>query len=209
MGKIILILTIFFSCNYIFFEDIYAGNPSTQAQAADTSKIAEYLNLRLDYSKSPQYNPYDTEVHNITEACDKLMGEGKFKEAIDKAKIGLEKDRYNIHLLVCLASAYRKIGDIENADKYRKLWVGLISSILASGDGKSAKSAFVVISVDEEYAVLEVLNLRRTIQRHVVIDGANFDILEVEKQAPASKFDLYFNIDIPFKWLSQKYGAGE
>jgi len=209
MGKVILIWAIFFSCNFIFFGDIYAESPSTQARAADASKIAEYLNLRLDYSKSPEYDPYNTEVHNITEACDQLMEEGKFKEAIDKAKIGLEKDRYNIHLLVCLASAYRRIGDIENADKHRKLWVGLISSILASGDGKSAKSAFVVISVDEEYAVLEVLNLRRTIQRHVVIDGANFDILEVEKQEPASKFDLYFNIDIPFKWLSQKYRDGK
>jgi tetratricopeptide (TPR) repeat protein len=208
MNKIIIILTILFSCNYVFLENIYGENPSTQKQAvSSTAASAEYLKLRLDYSKSPEYNPYNIEVHDIMEECYKLMDEGKSKEAIEKAKIGLQKDKYNIQLLIVLASAYRKVGDIENADKYRKLWVGLMNSILTSGDGKSAKSAFAVISVDEEYAALEVLQLIRISQRYVVIDGANFDILEVKKEKTDGKFDLYFNINIPFNWLSKSVSS--
>lgn len=208
VNKTIIILAILFSCSYVFLGNIYGENPFAQGQTANSdAAIAEYLKLRLDYSKSPEYNPYSTEVHDIMGECYKLMDGGKFKEAIEKAKAGLEKDKYNIQLLIGLASAYRKTGDIENADKFRKLWVGLISSILASGDGKTAAGAFKVISVDEEYAVLEVLNLRRTRQKHVVIDGINFDILEVKKEETGIKFDLYFDIDIPFKWLAKSMGT--
>jgi len=208
MNKIIVILAILFSCNYVFLENIYGENPSAKKPAADsTASSAEYLKLRLDYSKSPEYNPYSPDVHAIMGECYRLMNEGKLKEAIEKGKLGLERDKYNIQLLIALASAYRKTGDTENADKFRKLWVGLVNSILTSGDGKSTKAAIKVISVDEEYAVLEVLNLRRTRQKHVVVDGSNFDVLEVKKEETGIKFDLFFNIDIPFKWLGQKYGT--
>lgn len=204
MRKTIIILAVLCSCNYVFLRNIDVQHSFAAEQAANSAAtIAEYLKLRSDYSNSPEYNPYNSEVRGIMEECGKLIGEGNFKEAIEKAKIGLEKDKYNIQLLMCSASAYIKIGDIENADKYRKLWIGLMDSILASADGTSAERAFTVISVDEEYAVLEVLKLRRTSQRHVVIDGRNFDILEVKKEEADNGFDLYFNIDIPFKWLAK------
>lgn len=186
------------------FPAVCAGSSTQKPGTHDAKEITKYLNLRMDYSKSLEYNPYNSEMRGIMGKCNKLMDEDKFNEAIEEAKAGLKMDKYNIQLLVCLASAYRKIGDIENADNYRKLWTGLASSILAGGDGKSEKSAFTVISVDEEYAVLDVLGLRRVKQRLVTIDDKNFDILEVKGRDTDKTFELYFNIDIPFKWLAKK-----
>jgi hypothetical protein len=150
-----------------------------------------------------EYNPYASDLHEIINECDKLIDAGKFNEAVEKAKIGLKKDKYNIQLLVRLADVYGKVGDVESADKYRKLWSGLVSSILAAGDGKSAGSAFTVISIGEEYAVLQVLKLKPAGQKHAVIDDVNFDVFKVKKEGSGTEFNLYFNTDIPFKWLER------
>jgi len=203
MAKALIVLAVAISCNSVLFTNAYGENPSArQKTSSNAAGVAEYLNLRLNYSKSPEYNPYDSELYEIIKECDKLIDAGKFNEAIEKAKIGLKKDKYNIQLLVCMASVYRAIGDVENADRYRRLWSGLGSSILAGGDGKSAKSAFTVISVDEEYAVLQALKLRPVGQKHIIIDGVNFDVHKVKKEGADTEFDLYFNIDVPFKWLA-------
>ena len=46
----------------------------------------------------------------------------------------------------------------------KKRYSGLIGSVLKTGDGKTQESAFVTISVDEEYAILYALGLQRRSQ---------------------------------------------
>jgi len=195
--------------NSLFIAECYENVFAAEQIKQDKSQVAEYLKLRLDYSKTPEYNPYNPEVNEIRKECDTLMDEHKYKEAIAKAESGLKKDKYNIFLMIALAAACRKTQDIENADKYRKLWIGLVSSILASGDGKSAGTAFKVISVDEEYAVLAVSGLVRTHQKLVNIENSNFDILHIKDEQTGKEFDLYFNVDIPFGWLLEKNKAAK
>jgi len=205
----VIILTILFAFYCLFSVNLHNGNSFAAEQpASNPAAVGEYLKLRLDYSKSEEYNPYNPEITDIRGQCIKLMDEEKFKEVIEKAKQGLEKDKYNIQLLICLAISYRKIGDIENADKYRKMWTGLVDSILTSGDGKSSETAFRVISVGEEYAVLNVLKLEVISQKLVTIQGSDFDIFETVKSGRNEKITLYFNVDIPFKWLVKKNEAG-
>jgi hypothetical protein len=197
---LVLLNSLFITGSY---ENLFAAEQTKQTPA----QAAEYLKLRLDYSKTAEYNPYDSEVSEIRKECYKLMDAGKYKEAIEKAESGLKKDKYNIFLTIALSAAYRKNQDTENADRYRKLWVGLVSSILTSGDGKSAGTAFKVISVDEEYAVLAVLDLIRTKQRLVNIENSNYDVLQVKNEQTGKEFELYFNVDIPFSWLLEKNKA--
>lgn len=205
--KLIIVLTILFSCSCVFLLSAHSEAVSVKEQAAKAAKIATYLKLRLDYSKSAEYNPYDQDLRGIIGEYDKLMAQGKFTEAIEKAKEGLQKDKYNIQLLVSLASTYRRMGDIKNADAFREEWTGLADSIFISGDGKTAETAFIVISVAEEYAVLGILGLDCVGQKHVIVKDVNFDILEVQDKKSGRKFDLYFNIDIPFKWLAKSMGS--
>ena len=81
--------------------------------------------------------------------------------------------------------------------------MALVDSIVGQGDGKSFETAFQVISVDEEYAVLVVFGLDRVEQRLVTYNGNEFDVLTVRSRESGDEFQLFFNVDIPWKWLVQ------
>jgi hypothetical protein len=83
--------------------------------------------------------------------------------------------------------------------------MSLMDSILSSGDGRDFATAFRVISVDEEYAVLRIMRIERVTQSLVERDDSQFDILSVKDPDSGKEFQLYFNIDLPMKWLHAKF----
>jgi hypothetical protein len=97
---------------------------------------------------------------------------------------------------------------LEKADEIRRTWISLVDSIVRQGDGKSFETAFQVISVDEEYAVLAVFGLVRVEQSLVEHGGSEFDVLTVRSRKSGNEFQLFFNIDIPKKWLNQHLFKG-
>jgi len=74
---------------------------------------------------------------------------------------------------------------------------------LKSGDGKSIESAYVVIATDEEYALFNVLGLRGVSQALVNDKDHNYDRMDAVDRKTNQTTTFYFNIDIPFKWLSK------
>jgi hypothetical protein len=56
--------------------------------------------------------------------------------------------------------AHRELREEERAGFHKAVVQGLLRSIMDSGDGKSTETAYIVISVHEEYVVLQVLGLR-------------------------------------------------
>ena len=54
-----------------------------------------------------------------------------------------------------------ELGDLSAADHHKYWFRGLIDSILSSGDGKSPETAYITISVGEEYDLLSALGLMR------------------------------------------------
>ena len=170
---------------------------------APISRAEKYTALRLEYAASKAYNPYKSGLVETIKKSETLIEEGKFSEALDEAEKGLLFDSLNIRLLVIKAAAYRKLGEIEKAEKTRQQWVGLVESLFASGDGKSFETAFHVISVDEEYALLMILKLTPTRQSLIEHSGSQYDMLEVRSQATGVESEIYFNIDIPKSWLDE------
>ncbi len=77
---------------------------------------------------------------------------------------------------------------------------GLVESVLASGDGKSPQTAFTVISVGEEYAILRALNLR--VESQALIEG-HIDALTVEGEHGEST--IYFNPAAHFRRLERAF----
>ena len=78
------------------------------------------------------------------------------------------------------AVADRELGDTGKADFHRAVLNGLIDSILKSGDGKSPKTAWVVISVHEEYVVLQVLGFKPSQQSLLHQDDHSYDEMKVK-----------------------------
>jgi hypothetical protein len=79
--------------------------------------------------------------------------------------------------------------------------LGLIDSILKSGDGLRPETAFKVITVDEEYILLGFLGLKCEGQALLKIEGHAYDRLEVKHGRTGRKKVLFFNVDIPMKWI--------
>ena len=94
------------------------------------------------------------------------------------------------------------LGKRAEAAYHRYAASGIIDSILASGDGMSPETAYVVISVPEEYVILSVLGVTVEIQQWDEIDGHNYDFFDVVDGKTNEKSTIYFNIDIPWNWLS-------
>ena len=63
-----------------------------------------------------------------------------------------------------------------------------VTEIINSGDGKTAKTAYEVYNIDEEYQLLNHLKLNPKMQMLSIIDGQYFDILQV------GEIQVYFKL---------------
>lgn len=66
------------------------------------------------------------------------------------------------------------------------------------GDGKSAKTAWVVINTHEEYSMLRAFGLRPAGQALIHQDGHSYDQMKATEQ-DGTEQTFYFNVDIPMK----------
>jgi Domain of unknown function (DUF4919) len=189
----------------ILLVPLFAAEPDA-ARAERAKKAGEE---RLQYAASPEYDPYGSAGHDSLEHANALLEKKDFAAAIEETQKGLAKDRLNIQLLMLQAAAYRAQGDAAKADEVRQRWISLVDSILRSGDGRSFGTAFQVISVDEEYALTNVLGLQVTGQSLVENGGSEFDQLKVKSAKTGDDFDLYFNVDLPKRWLAAKFAPAK
>lgn len=84
-----------------------------------------------------------------------------------------------------------KVGDVKGYFHHRMIYYGLLTSILGEGDGKTAKTAYKVISVDEEYQVLNHLGAK--LKKQTLVDGP-CDAMQVELDG--KEVTLYFDVSI-------------
>ena len=109
------------------------------------------------------------------------------------------------HLLALIV--YQKLGEQKNAAFEHAVVKAYLDSILSSGDGKLDKTAFVVVSVDEEYFFINlVLGAGLPEQQSLINrDGHSFDLLKV-KDRDGKEMELWFNVDIPIAKEAQALG---
>jgi hypothetical protein len=186
--------------------------PSFAAEPASLdrdARAAQATEQRLAYAASADYNPYDLKSRDFLKSADALLAKDEFAQAIAEAQKGLAVSKYNIELLILVASAYRAAGDMPNADQTRQEWMSIVDSILRSGDGRDFATAFQVISVDEEYSVLRILRLDVLGQSLVQHEGSEFDVMQVKDPRSGNELTLYFNIDLPKQWLTKQLSAAK
>ncbi|HVR06471.1 MAG TPA: DUF4919 domain-containing protein [Thermoanaerobaculia bacterium] len=106
----------------------------------------------------------------------------------------LAQNYLDIDAHMFVAFAYEKTHDAERAAQHRTMGNGLMKSILASGNGRDFNTAFVVVSVDEEYAVLRHYRLASGKQDLVTAGGHSYDVLTAQTDAH-EEATVYFNID--------------
>ena len=98
---------------------------------------------------------------------------------------------------------YRELGSLTKYAFHRNILKGLVNSLYASGDGLTPATAIIVINTREEYFLMRANGLRKIKQSLVKADGHSYDKMEVENVKTSEKKVLYFNVDMPFDWLSK------
>ena len=94
-----------------------------------------------------------------------------------------------------LVACARREGDRAAEALHVAIRDAIIEAMRATGDGSSAERPLTPISVDEEYALLEILGLRRATRMVVQRDGRSFDVLGVADASGARMREMWFAID--------------
>ena len=158
--------------------------------------------MRDAYAESPGYQPYgatrDVLKQSLREAfnaqiCTKVQADAE--RVLNEIYIDIEA-----HLLS--ARCFELGGEAAKAGFHRAVAKGLMDSIVTSGNGKTTQSAFAVVAIDEEYAVLSALRWRLVDQSLIEEDGHSYDRMNVKSANSDEAAVLFFQIDRPMKWLS-------
>ena len=161
------------------------------AKAGDVT-IDGWRDLRYAYAATSNYSPdagaeaktkmlADFRANNCTAAL------ADAKEVMDANYV--EPDA---HLVASVCND--KLGKDEDAKAELGVGMGLITSIETTGDGLTPATAWVVISVGEEYSVLRVKGLNVTQQALINQDGHSYDQMTTQDDKGASQV-FYFQVD--------------
>lgn len=174
-------------------------------QLKSNDKSVDFTALRYSYAKTADYNPYgrdDKERNAMLEA----LNNGEFEKAIKHAQAVLEKNYVDMDAHFVCRIAYRETKNTEKQRLHEFVVKGLLDSIYDSGNGQTPETAFVVINTDEEYFFLKMYGFNVIKTSLVKINARNYDKMEVEERKTGEKVKIYFNVDMPFNWLTNQMG---
>jgi Domain of unknown function (DUF4919) len=176
------------------------GGPRAGAVAWDDPS-PEFSRMRAELGERDDFSALCERDRPLRALFDAANQE-RWERVLDLSLPWLDQCPIDIDAHLLSAVALQKLGRPEEADPHRRWYRGLVESILASGDGRTPESAFVVISVAEEYSVLRALRLERESQ--ALLDGG-IDALQVEAEDGAES-TVYFNPAAHFRRLQRMLG---
>jgi hypothetical protein len=199
-------LTLFFTV-LIFAPRLLPGQatpPSAPAEnyesllarlTAGDTKI-DFTALRFAYSRSKNADPYGTD-HDKRRQMNAAVIEKRCDEAIKMADALLASIYLSPDAHVAKSNCYRAAGDNAKADFHKAIYLGLINSVLAKGDGATVGSAYTVVTIEEEYAVMKALGYTAWAQIFLRQGEHTFDVVSGTDDRSKSSAKFYFNVDIP------------
>src|SRR5436190_5202584 len=163
---------------------VAVGGAAAPALSADYEELVaqakqgkiDHAALRLAYADSKSYDAYNSDLTSLRGPLQKAFAEGDCESAIKQGEAILEKNYVYIDAHMVLGTCHRRLGQAAQAEHHSATARGLIQAIAASGDGKTPETAFVVISVGEEYVLLMTRGLKKTQQALISKDGHSYDV---------------------------------
>ena len=177
-------------------ERIWANDTSISHGAY---KHLYYGNVFQEY-----YHPYGSS-HSKKEFND-LYAAGDYQQTIDKGLVVLRENPVDIEVILKILLSCLEIGDKATARIYAVHYFGFLDVIYSSGDGESLETAYVVISVDDEYRIVGDLEL--SVKQQVLIDDCDLLVFVKRGQRKIRRKkikQLYFNVRMPLLSLSSSF----
>ena len=195
--------------NYILFDYINSLTEEDYYSKLDSIKkgqTKDFFSLRMAYTKTNDYSPYDSDISDSLKKAVTFIDSIKYDKAL-KILFSIQKHNFvNIPSHLYCGYIYKQTGDSIKSDYHYNIYDGLLNSIYESGDGISPKTAFLVITTKEEYALLDWFRLQFNRQSLINSDGYSFDLMEVTDPESGDDFEIYFNIELAFDSLRKAFG---
>jgi hypothetical protein len=164
----------------------------------------DYTEFRHSFLESEQFKMIANQTPDLKTLRGKLpelMKKSSYGEIIDVAKKMLSLDYTDMGAHKILQQTYKILGDTANAKKYHDIEFGLLNSVVKKGDGKTCRSGWPVIQVEEEYFILAMLNAK---VRKQSIDNTGGVCDKMEVETPEGNTTYYFEISKVFEGYKKR-----
>ncbi len=155
--------------------------------------------MRMAYAARPDFDGF-WNLEPEREAVMAAIQSKDFPKATALAKTWLEKFPIDAEIHYLRAHFLKKAGDIAGSMYHFHCFYGLMRSITSSGDGKTPKTAWKVISVSEEYALLNENDAELIDQS--LVDSC--DKMHV-RLSNGTETDLYFDVSISLAATARQF----
>ena len=153
----------------------------------------DFARMRQLQTRLDDYKPYGADVEDHPLA---LLGGGNVEGAQLMAKQILAVSYLDMEAHTAAARIAEKRGDKAAAAHHQDVLQGIFDSILKSGDGKTPETAYVVIAISEEYALMAHLGFQVAGQSLLNDDaGHSYDLIQGINPETKATREVYFNID--------------
>jgi hypothetical protein len=159
------------------------------ADAASGLDVGYYTKLRMDYAGRSDYSP-GWDLNDDRKAVIDAYKKEDYDRTNELATAWLKQVPVDAEIYLVQALSLKAKGDLSGYTRGMAHFYGLLSSITSSGDGSSAKSAFKVISVSEEYFLLRDIGAK--LKKQSLVNGC--DVMVVDQRG--KEMTYYFDVTI-------------
>ena len=166
----------------------------------------EYFMFYYGFSAQPNYEPYSKTIKQKMKKFDEYFENKNYVSCIHVCEKLLEEYPFVIELYLYAGSAYHKLGNYKKYGEYMFKYHAILESINMTGDGKTPNTAFIITSPSDEYDFLFYLGYNSAEQSLLHENDHDYDVLKISAiDQPKEASFMYFNIDKPFQFLTNKF----
>jgi hypothetical protein len=161
--------------------------------AKDNPATVDWQALRFAYADCPDFDLLGDASSAARHDMFQAFEDGNFPLALAQARVIINRVYVDIEAHRIAAIGYKHAGDLKSFAAEKSISESLMNSVM-TGDGLTPKTAYTVISVQEEYELLHALGLKVTRQALAKIDSHAYDVMTTEGHDGVAG-DYYFLID--------------
>lgn len=153
----------------------------------------DFVRLRTSFGEWLCNENVQTEAPN-REAMVTAFNENDYAKAVALAEVVLDYEFVQLGVHRASADAYRKLENKARADFHQAVAEKLLNALLTSGNGKTAETAYRVLTIREEYFIMNELGFKVTSQALMSANGKAYDVLSGRDSKTDKSVSVYFDI---------------
>lgn len=157
----------------------------------------DYKILYYGQAFQPTYKPYSNAM--VLQPAMKLYQEGKVDDALALYNTYLQSNPLDLRAIYSKLSILYQQQKQAEMQPLMVLLKNLLKTITDSGDGKTVKTAMVVMTISDEYIVMSSLGVKPEKQ---ALTAGSCDLMTLQPNN-ANLTELYFNVSQPMATLSR------